>query len=357
MKIRIIGIGIVAVALILAISMTASADPDPVGADVTVETNSVRLGYFNGTGTGDGSYTDDVELSTQQAQSAIYYKLDALTGTGLYNITITYINTSGGSTTMHHVDAVAALDTWETVTVIDLVDITNIVSTEYGSVTAYDITVYANLTKQTAAQGTAESDAAEGGYITEMDMTGNSQTVKWQGYYGDITGNIRLADASGDYMYTWDWDPSTGGAVFAVARSTMPNFGVVDTCDITELEANAALISDSIWSATGADSVTITFGADNDNSVEFYVAGNTVEASNRNAMYTLMKTGNAASAFEEVLLTDRATVDTVDDMIWTCLIENGAEDYTGGESDYQMIVPATDIGGGTTTYYFYVEML
>ena len=352
MNMRTIGIGIVAVALILAISMTASARPDPVGATTTTVYNNVTLATFNGTEEGVGTFNDGIALSTKQAQSTIYYKRDA--GSGEYNISITYTNTTGGSPTVYSkADVVAGA--WTTVDVSSLVDITNI-SRITGTATDYNITVVANLSKQTAAQGTASSDDAEGGYITEMDLEGISQTVKWQGYYGDITGDIRLADASGYYMYTWDWDSSTGGAVFAVARSTMPNFGVVGTHDITEAEADTALTSDDTWSATGADSVTLTFDTDDDNSAEFYVAGNTVAEIDRNAMYTLETLGSP-SDFEEVLLTDRETVDTVDDMIWTCLIENQALDYTGGNSDYQMIVPATDIGGGTTTYYFYVEML
>lgn len=354
MKMRIIGIGIVAVALILAISMTASAKPDPVGADVTVETNSVMLGYFNGTADA-VTYHDGVALSTKQAQGDIYCKAGAVTSTGgSYVVEIAYTDVNGAPQTVTLTHSTPAPDEWVNLSeVTDLVNITGVTWTSADLTTVYDATIYAILSKQTAAQGTAESDAAEGGYITEMDMTGDSQTVKWQGYYGDITGSVRLADANGDYMYTWAWSAGTGGAVFAVARSTMPNFGVVDTNNPTVAQADTAL-EIATWSGTGTDNVTATLTGTN--SAAFYVAGNTIDLGSRNATYTLKKTDNLASEFEEVLLADRA-VDTVDDMIWTCLIVDQAEDYTGGNSDYQMIVPATDIGGGTTTYYFYVELL
>jgi hypothetical protein len=201
--------------------------------------------------------------------------------------------------------------------------------------------------------GTSGYDAATGGYISEANLSTSSSTTKWQGYYGNLSGYIVLADSSGHAMFNWTALISNGGEVFAVARAAVPTFTVVDTNDITEANADTALTTDSTWSAVGSDSVTLTFSTDNDNSV-FYVAGQTVTASTRNRLYTLDSDGN--SAFQEVILTDQSSIDDVGDMIWTCLIVDNSENYKGNTSDFQMIVPTTDKAGLTTTYYFYVEL-
>ena len=207
----------------------------------------------------------------------------------------------------------------------------------------------------TFTKTTSGSDAAQGGYISEANLSTSSQTTKWQGYYGNVSGHIALEDASGKEMYNWSADVSNGGEVFAVARGSVPDFTVVDTKDITEAQADYALTTDGTWSGNGSDSVTLTFGSGgNDNSV-FYVSGQTVGATSRNKVNTL-KSDGTASLFEEVILTDQDTINDVSDMIWTCLISDNAENFKGTTSDYQMIVPTTDKGDATVTYYFYVEL-
>lgn len=206
----------------------------------------------------------------------------------------------------------------------------------------------------TYSADTSGNDAATGGCISEANLSASSSTTKWQGYYGNLSGYIVLADSTGNEMFNWSAVISNGGEVFAVARATVPTFTDVDTKDITAAQADTALTTDpNTWSATGSDSVALTFSDDNDNSV-FYVAGQTVPASNRNMMYTLDSDGN--SAFKEVILTDQDAFNDVGDMIWTCLIVDNSENYKGGTSDFQMIVPTTDMAAGTTTYYFYIEL-
>ncbi|MCD4810328.1 MAG: hypothetical protein K8R17_10580, partial [Methanosarcinales archaeon] len=353
-------IGIVAVALILAISMTASARPDPVGATTSVQNNNVTLGTFNGTSEiGENNYTKSIALSTKQAQDNIYYSVDEIgVGSTHYNISITYTNASGGSTTVYKNDTDTLLNTWETVSVVDLVNITNI-NCEANDLSSgwYNITVVVTLAKQTAAQATVGTNDAEGGYITEMNLDGNSQTVKWQGYYGNIDGKILLADENGYSMFNWTWDAASGGSVFAIARTTMPNFTAVGVAayNITPANADVALTTDGTWSQNGTDSVNITFGNTEDNSV-FNVSGYTVAVDTRASVATLNNTGGDSN-FTEVLLSDQTVYNDVGDMIWTCIIADDETNYAGDTSDYQMIVPAKDSAGGTTTYYFYVELL
>ena len=203
-------------------------------------------------------------------------------------------------------------------------------------------------------QGAGNTNDAQGGYITEINLNLTASTMKWQGYYGNATGAIKLGDSHENCMFEWTWDSSAGGLVFAVARTTLPNFQVVATENITAGEADTALTTDGTWHIAGSDSVTVTFGGGADNT-EFRVSGKTIEANSRNAMHTL-NGSQLPSTFEEVLLTDQSIIDNKSDMIWTCLIDGNSENYADGTSDYQMIVPTDDSANEAITYYFYIEM-
>ncbi|MCX6749909.1 MAG: hypothetical protein NTZ83_00460, partial [Candidatus Pacearchaeota archaeon] len=41
------------------------------------------------------------------------------------------------------------------------------------------------------------------GNVTELSITGFSTTQSWQGYFGNITGTIQLADSGDNVMYNW----------------------------------------------------------------------------------------------------------------------------------------------------------
>ena len=200
----------------------------------------------------------------------------------------------------------------------------------------------------------AQGNDAQGGYITGINLSVTASTVRWQGYYGNVAGAIRLRDSHENCMFEWAWDSSGGGLVFAVARTEVPNFQVVATEDITAVEADNALTTDGTWHIAGSDSVAATFGDGADNT-EFRVSGKTIGANSRNVMYTL-NGSQLSSTFEEVLLTDQSTIANKSDMIWTCIIDGNSENYADGTSDYQMIVPTDNSANGDTTYYFYIEM-
>lgn len=206
-----------------------------------------------------------------------------------------------------------------------------------------------NNGSETATADAAGNDTAQGGYISNVDLSASSQTVKWQGYFGEIAGTITLQDATGNQMYYWDWVSESGGTVFAVARNdSAPIWTAIYNNDVTRDDV------DTVWGYTGSDTANITFD-DPDGSIAFDVAGYTVPTNGRDALYTLLQDGTD-SAFEEVLLTDRAIVNSTDDFIFACRIAADTANFQNSTSDYQLIVPDTIAADTTTTYYFYVEM-
>ena len=344
---RTIGIGIVAVVLILAISMTASARPDPNGA------TTQYLGSWDTDGAQSGTFTDGHVL-TDGEEMEIQLRITTAVSAGSLVVNITYTNQSGGSATTSDITISTTdgeLNSYISVTMPysgDTVrDITNVQVNAGSGATEGDFVIIA--TETTSNSNAADSDIARGGYISNVDLSASTQTAKWQGYFGEISGMITLQDASGNQMYKWDWVSASGGTVFAVARATAPIW-----TDVADRDVGAASV-DMQWGYGGsADSANITFD-DPDGNTEFDVAGSTVATGSRDALYTLLQNGTA-STFEEVLLTDQTVTNSIDDFIFACRIDNEGPDFQGGTSDYQLIVPDTPLASTTTTYYFYVEM-
>jgi hypothetical protein len=66
----------------------------------------------------------------------------------------------------------------------------------------------ANKSRRTFAPSQVMNVTA--GNITEVTVTGASITQSWHGYYGNVTGTIRLDSAAQQSMYTWDQDYPSG---------------------------------------------------------------------------------------------------------------------------------------------------
>jgi len=60
----------------------------------------------------------------------------------------------------------------------------------------------------------AGNHTALAGNVTEIDIFGYSPTQTWQGYYGNVSGTIQLADALDHVMYNWSL-ASPEGEVYA----------------------------------------------------------------------------------------------------------------------------------------------
>ena len=55
-----------------------------------------------------------------------------------------------------------------------------------------------------------EGLVVQGGNISGLDIDGRSKSLVWQGFYGNASGNITLADSAGDQMYSWIVTNMTG---------------------------------------------------------------------------------------------------------------------------------------------------
>jgi len=72
-----------------------------------------------------------------------------------------------------------------------------------------------NSTRYNATIDPAEVDA-QAGNVTELFITSLSVTKYWQGFYGNISGQIILADSTGANFY--DWNITTPKIIGAVVK-------------------------------------------------------------------------------------------------------------------------------------------
>ncbi|HDD57612.1 MAG TPA: hypothetical protein ENF43_03750 [Thermoplasmatales archaeon] len=177
------------------------------------------------------------------------------------------------------------------------------------------------------------STTAEGGNITEVNISGTSQTIHWQGFWGQVSGSIALKDASGNTMYNWSVTTMSGN-VYASNESSIT---------WSNLVAGDAADCDNIV-GTGADSCSNTF---NDGTKSFTVAGNTI--SNVPIVQTYNYTGSGT--FDEGILEDSGGAGP---WVYVATIYNDANTFKNGTADFQMIVPVN--GTNTVTYYFWIEL-
>jgi hypothetical protein len=203
-----------------------------------------------------------------------------------------------------------------------------------------------------AGPDSAQSHDAIAGNVTEITIEGDSITQTWQGYFGNVSGAIKLEDSSGNALYNWTL-LSPSGEVFASPNDSITWSGV----QCFDLATNVTQL-ESYWniSATAADGVDETFSNTNDHS-EFSVGATTIAA---NSCYSAdifdSSLGSNDGVFEEVLLSE-ATWQT-GRVIFAALLEEDQAGFDTALHDFEMLVLEDGHSGDSTTtpYFFYVEL-
>lgn len=220
-----------------------------------------------------------------------------------------------------------------------------------------------NVTFNSRYQGTNPYEIqAVAGNISHLVVYGVTPTRSWQGYVGNITGNIILADSENNTLYDW-YMAEPRGQIYAVNNASVVNwtniqcfkwdatdgFGTVD-----DLEGYYNISNGDL------DGVNETFNRTS--SMGIYVGPTSLPAGTCQSQYMYVNNatpGNTA-IFEELLLTDGERI------VFTSIIENRDQSgnttdktgYDGAIWDFEMIV--LEDGHGTNiaavNYYFYVEL-
>lgn len=239
---------------------------------------------------------------------------------------------------------------------------------------AYSESDGANITAlgtERAIADPATSISAYAGNVTEVNIFGYSTTQTWQGYFGNVTGTIQLADAADHAMYNWSV-ASPQGEVYASTNSTVFwthmecfNFTATGTradddaqagktslygTNLSQFEESFGVSSSSV---DGLDETFSYIGPGTHN--KFF--SNSLEFSEGQCQSTRIydSTGTGVdNHFEEILLYEPRSTSVV----FASLLNNNLLGFDGREHDFEMMV--ADNGHGTdispTNYYFFVEL-
>ncbi len=207
---------------------------------------------------------------------------------------------------------------------------------------------------------------AEAGNVTEINLSAVAITKTWQGYYGEITGEIVLENSNGDVFYNWTANEPKG-EIYASTNNTISWGSIVcfnwtssgQAFDLEGLEAEYGITDDSedgvneTFNSTGLD--TNFFVGSRNITEESTAVGHICHSTN-----TYQSGGQVPDEFENVLLTDNESI------VFTTIIENNEVDtdadevgFDGETHDFQLLVAENGHDGyedETTTYYFWAEL-
>lgn len=205
--------------------------------------------------------------------------------------------------------------------------------------------------------GGSNAQVSEGGNVTPLFVSGQRITARWQGYYGNVSGGITLADSAGNSMYDWGLvNPS--GEIYAANHTTVSwsrifcaNFsGNTAEENLNRDTLNAFIGYGSDAEKASDDSINATFNQTFEGTL--IVGSRTMTGADNCSMVTLnTDAGQQTTDFQELILTDNVSV------VFTSILEQNVNGFNSNPSDFQMIVGVNGTESGTTkTFYFFVEL-
>jgi hypothetical protein len=202
---------------------------------------------------------------------------------------------------------------------------------------------------QTKNASSPQSVTADGGNITEVNITVTTQTQAWQGFWGEVSGTLVLQDAAAFNFFSWNFS-NISGEVYASRDNAVAfaNINPNNNCSI-----------DNVLTGFGqTDSVNNTFI---NNSNRFIAVGSVqINASTACAVHSYVNNTAQSSFFQTIILTDDANNATNASVggntsVYATPIDGDQAGYNTDLHDYQLLVPVNRTAG-VNTYFFYAEL-
>jgi len=211
---------------------------------------------------------------------------------------------------------------------------------------------YTEINSTRAPMDIAQDHEAIAGNVTQLTVSGFSTTQSWQGYFGNVTGTIQLADVDDNQMYNWTL-ASPEGEIYATTDTSVAwvNIACFDlTGNHSGIETAFNIASDDV------DGLNETF-SESGTHEEFFTNNVQFVADDCPSTQIYDSTGQSvAGNFQEVLMTDSSAATEI---IFTSILdEEDVAGFDGRFHDFEMLVleDGHGIDVATTTYYFYVEL-
>ena len=187
---------------------------------------------------------------------------------------------------------------------------------------------------------------AQAGNVTQLSISALAITKTWQGYYGNFSGAIVLANSNNNTFYNWSM-ASASGKIFATRNSSTVFTAVNCTTTLQRgLEETALGVT-----AGDADSVARTFTGNTHPA--FTVGLQNITANSCNATNAFGSSGAQTTNFYQVLLSD-----TSNNTVYTTIMNGSKAGFDGTNWDFELLVGQNGHAGGPTVtpYYFFVEV-
>lgn len=219
----------------------------------------------------------------------------------------------------------------------------------YSAVAAPEgIMNYTQLASQTKQPLAGAPITAQGGNITTLSISMNSQTKTWQGFVGNLSANLTLEDTTGDKMYFWNVT-NISGEIYASRNGTI---------DWNYISVQNDCAVDEDLTGKGSDRVSKTFDPSS-NTVNFSVG--TIAINSSTSCSALPNVNNTkqkqlgTNLFENVILTRGTTPNGNQSIYVGILQDSGVNGFDGQMYNFQLLLPVNRTSG-FTTYYLYAEI-
>lgn len=198
-----------------------------------------------------------------------------------------------------------------------------------------------------ANETASSTDTTEPGNITLITLNVTSQTGRWAGYFGNLTGSLVLSDDTYEF-FRWDWD-ITAESVICAGTNTQYNWTTLYEADVWTV--------DTAWEFSGGSDLAIyTFNA-TQGLLSLTIGGTSL--TDMNSSDTGGPDTGDADEFLTAVVNDEGETNTEKNNFLFCTETNmsGTNNaYNGETADFELIVPANETPGATETYYFFVEL-
>jgi hypothetical protein len=210
---------------------------------------------------------------------------------------------------------------------------------------------YTHIATTTASVDNPNNHSAYAGNVTELLIYGNSVTQSWQGYFGNVTGQVFLADSSKNIMYNWSVLTAVG-EVLASTNSSISWSGIKCLNFTSESEINLSRLESMFGLApTDTDGVDETFNRNDHTNFNIGSVAFTAGQCNNTKVYG----PNGAATFDETLLYETNT----GSVLFSSILDDNTIGFDNRAHDFEMLVLEDGHSGDTsvTPYNFYVELV
>ena len=215
----------------------------------------------------------------------------------------------------------------------------------FAAASAFAQPAGANLTRGESSRGPnpqVQTQDAQAGNVTQLNINQTRITDIWQGFYGNVSGQIVLENSAGNNFY--DWTAATMQGQIYATRATVSSWANVNCTNSTHWELEESTLN---IPATATDGINETYK----NFVHpSFTVGSVPIVSNYCPSTRPYNSTGLPGEFYNVLLNTDAT-----NTVYTAVLADNSNGFDGTTVDFEVLVP-TDRSTGLATYYFYVEL-